>query len=950
MSRAVRLTGVTLAVLDVLSEGEAVYGFQIAGTIKRPTGTVYPLLSRLERLGWLDARWESEQPAEARGRGPRRRYYRLNALGWEQSIKALRERDQVREAASGGGRPTPGTAITRDQVLIDFAAMLRSLRDSAAQPSLWDIAAQAACSVSAVAAAFSGHALPSAALVTTIAMACGADPGEWRRRRSFAEQSIRHGIWISDSYEEFHPLGADWVRESLRRRELDPEDEADLVQDVLADAFEQWHDLSVVSDLRGWLLAHTARLARRRPQDPPFLMGLTPPAGSVPAAPDVADTIVEEAQAHELLRRLDRGSAKVVYLRSLGHSGKEVAELLRVSRWTVEAAITRARRNVGVTPVHHGRRYFIRYLAAIRRSAGNPSVRAIAEKISFSHAHVASVLSGAELPSWTFTVRLVQALEGSPDLAWQLWREAKLPLLPVPEAWIAENWVKEAARTADALALSRLFHQLKKEGFHQQASEVWRTAAELGNPVGMIGFAESCERNGDIAEAKWWLRRALQLGAPTARRKLVGVLERTGQLDDAIRLARQDTGPGAEHELSRLLERAGRVDEALELWRRDTSPAGQYRLAQLLERAGRLDEAIEVRQRESRVGGQKELAQLLERAGRVAEAIDLLRQAARDNVTAMRALSELLERHGRLDEARQIWRDAAADGNSWATRQMATQLMRTRMARMRWDLVKAVKAGDIKRVRDTTALFRTWDSLVDAFQILCDLARTGSVVAVEELAHLLGQQDRKTIKDWVLTVGRDSFPLLDEYLDEYLDDSVLEVHTETLLSRAADNGHWGAQIALAELHKNDRRLVESSRTVQKRPDLPGVAAVEALARQDKESELRAWAEAGYYPAQWRLAERLIDRGEHDGAIALLREPVRNGNSDAAWRLAQLLATLGRVDELRTLADDGSDYAGWLLSGQLARSGDWAGLRALAESSKPYAAHAAERLAAHRRDH
>jgi PadR family transcriptional regulator, regulatory protein PadR len=38
-------------------------------------GTIYPLLSRLRRLGWMDSKW-AESPS-----GPPRRYYALTAAG-----------------------------------------------------------------------------------------------------------------------------------------------------------------------------------------------------------------------------------------------------------------------------------------------------------------------------------------------------------------------------------------------------------------------------------------------------------------------------------------------------------------------------------------------------------------------------------------------------------------------------------------------------------------------------------------------------------------------------------------------------------------------------------------------------------------------------------------------------------------------------------------------------
>lgn len=55
------------------------YGLEIAKAAKLPTGTIYPILARLEEAGCLVSEWEQVDPAEE-GR-PRRRYYRLTAPG-----------------------------------------------------------------------------------------------------------------------------------------------------------------------------------------------------------------------------------------------------------------------------------------------------------------------------------------------------------------------------------------------------------------------------------------------------------------------------------------------------------------------------------------------------------------------------------------------------------------------------------------------------------------------------------------------------------------------------------------------------------------------------------------------------------------------------------------------------------------------------------------------------
>jgi DNA-binding PadR family transcriptional regulator len=63
------------------------YGLQISRAAGLATGTIHPILARLEGLGWLDSRWEEIDPAKE-GR-PKRRYYVLNPDGAEQARHAL---------------------------------------------------------------------------------------------------------------------------------------------------------------------------------------------------------------------------------------------------------------------------------------------------------------------------------------------------------------------------------------------------------------------------------------------------------------------------------------------------------------------------------------------------------------------------------------------------------------------------------------------------------------------------------------------------------------------------------------------------------------------------------------------------------------------------------------------------------------------------------------------
>ena len=85
----VRLTQPTLKVLRFLLETprEGRSGAEMARAVKVGSGTLYPMLARLEAAGWLASEWEVIDPKEA-GR-PRRRFYRLTAVGQNNARAAL---------------------------------------------------------------------------------------------------------------------------------------------------------------------------------------------------------------------------------------------------------------------------------------------------------------------------------------------------------------------------------------------------------------------------------------------------------------------------------------------------------------------------------------------------------------------------------------------------------------------------------------------------------------------------------------------------------------------------------------------------------------------------------------------------------------------------------------------------------------------------------------------
>jgi DNA-binding PadR family transcriptional regulator len=74
MSYPFRVTPATVDVLSVLLSGQDdLYGLKIAREIGRASGSVAPILMRLENCGWVRSQWE-ELSARDRGRPPRRFY------------------------------------------------------------------------------------------------------------------------------------------------------------------------------------------------------------------------------------------------------------------------------------------------------------------------------------------------------------------------------------------------------------------------------------------------------------------------------------------------------------------------------------------------------------------------------------------------------------------------------------------------------------------------------------------------------------------------------------------------------------------------------------------------------------------------------------------------------------------------------------------------------------
>ena len=85
------------------------YGLQICEQAGLPSGTIHPILARLEREhGWVTSRWEDINPRQE-GR-PRRRYYLLTEDGAERACIALAQATTSVSTIGLRARPAGGIA------------------------------------------------------------------------------------------------------------------------------------------------------------------------------------------------------------------------------------------------------------------------------------------------------------------------------------------------------------------------------------------------------------------------------------------------------------------------------------------------------------------------------------------------------------------------------------------------------------------------------------------------------------------------------------------------------------------------------------------------------------------------------------------------------------------------------------------------------------------------
>src|SRR5687767_8852165 len=108
MAAHARLTYPTALVLLAIRSGLR-YGLDVIDGTGLRSGTVYPILRRLEDTGLLRSHWEAELAARQEGRPPRR-YYELTGGGAELAREALDRYPRLAGVVGPVDRPVPSPA------------------------------------------------------------------------------------------------------------------------------------------------------------------------------------------------------------------------------------------------------------------------------------------------------------------------------------------------------------------------------------------------------------------------------------------------------------------------------------------------------------------------------------------------------------------------------------------------------------------------------------------------------------------------------------------------------------------------------------------------------------------------------------------------------------------------------------------------------------------------
>jgi PadR family transcriptional regulator PadR len=119
MDASLRASKQTLKLLAALTAKATSwhYGYALSRETGLQSGTLYPILMRLEERGWLETQWEAPQDLpEKRGGRPPRHMYRLTSGGqaWAvEALSAMKSKAPVASKAKSRGPLRPARQHTR---------------------------------------------------------------------------------------------------------------------------------------------------------------------------------------------------------------------------------------------------------------------------------------------------------------------------------------------------------------------------------------------------------------------------------------------------------------------------------------------------------------------------------------------------------------------------------------------------------------------------------------------------------------------------------------------------------------------------------------------------------------------------------------------------------------------------------------------------------------------
>ncbi|WP_058042878.1 tetratricopeptide repeat protein [Streptomyces roseifaciens] len=263
-----------------------------------------------------------------------------------------------------------------------------------------------------------------------------------------------------------------------------------------------------------------------------------------------------------------------------------------------------------------------------------------------------------------FTV-VLNASRHEPSIAVFLWRE------------LADAGIKEAA--------NNLGVTLADLGRHEEAERVYRTQADLEDPIVLLNLGNLLCKTGRHDEAAEAYRESGERGQANAWNSLGLLFKEQGEFARAevcLRSAALAGAPDAEYSLGVLLEERGRTEEAKAAYARAYGagdPAGLTNWRMLLLEEGRRYEAESLLRQAADAGDQDamlSLANAAKAAGDLRQATDWYHRAIDAGDTrAFFNLANLLRDHGQSGLAEMLYRLAIDAGITSAVYNLALLLM-----------------------------------------------------------------------------------------------------------------------------------------------------------------------------------------------------------------------------------------------------------------------------------